>query len=552
MKKVAIYARVSTEKQAEEQTIESQLAELRSVCKSFPLAKEYADRGWSGETLDRPALDALRQDARNGGIERLYIHSLDRLSRNLYQQGILVEELRKHGVQIYVKDKPIDFTGEGKLLFDLLGAVAEYEKWKILERTHRGRLYKARYKGIVGGYAPYGYRYVKKSEANEERYEVHDQEAETVRLIFDLYLELKSLNAVRQALNRRGIKTQRSKGRWCRTTIRAILTNESYTGTGYYGKRQSVESENSGRYRRKLKSGVRLRDRSEWIPIRFPAIIGEEVFKTTQKLLAHNYRPYAQTMYFYLLSGLIRCARCNSTFTGETKHNKYQHGYGYYRCNNRHRSNPRTACDAPVVRINDMDAVVWRAVSEAVMRPSILANHIMELAGSIQEGKDSLLARKEGLEERARKLDEKKRRLVELYTDGDIDKLMFAEEMAAFAREEEGLRSELSEVELLLSRAVDRAAVMKHVEGFCQLARSRVASFGAEQKRQFLWNLIDVVVFDAWQRKAKIRGHIPTPMDGPPQTPRVSSGTLYTSSRSCVQCPAKLRGGWKFEIEVLV
>ena len=154
MKKVAIYARVSTETQEQQKTIESQLEELREICKKFQVVREYVDNGWSGETLARPALDRLRDDAKKGLFEAVYVHSVDRLSRNLYQQGILVEELRRRGIGIFIKDKPIDDTPEGKFVFNILGAVAEFEKEKILERTRRERLYKARTKGFVGYIPP--------------------------------------------------------------------------------------------------------------------------------------------------------------------------------------------------------------------------------------------------------------------------------------------------------------------------------------------------------------------------------------------------------------
>ena len=135
MKKVAIYARVSTERQEQQKTIESQLAELREVCKNFQVVREYIDEGWSGETLARPALDRLRDDAKQEIFEAVYVHSVDRLSRNLYQQGILVEELQRRRIEIFVGEKSIDDTAEGKFVFNVLGAAAEFEKEKILERT---------------------------------------------------------------------------------------------------------------------------------------------------------------------------------------------------------------------------------------------------------------------------------------------------------------------------------------------------------------------------------------------------------------------------------
>jgi len=518
MKHTAIYARVSSEKQAEENTIESQLSELKEICKDFQSVRVYKDDGWSGETLNRPAVDCLREDVKKGEIERLYIHSLDRLSRNLYQQGILVEELRKHEVEIYIKDKPIDFTGEGKLLFNLLGAVSEYEKWKILERTQRGRIYKAKNKGIVGGYAPYGYRYIKRTPTTEEHYEIHKEEEQTVNLIFDLYLQLRSINRVRNELNSRGIKPQRSTGNWCRTSISVILKNETYTGKGYYGKRYGVEVENGKKYRRKIKNGTRYRDKSEWIPIRYPVILDKERYEIVQKLLAQNFRPFAHTKYFYLLSGLIRCSHCNSTFTAETKTNKYQKGFQYYRCNNRHKANPTVHCEASVIRAKEMNEATWDAIVNAVTKPSVLMKHILYLADQSNNSDESLSGKKREIEKEILELENKKNRLVDLYTDEKIDREMFDKKAQDFNSEIEILARSLEKTGNDRQQAIDKQTVMKNAEIFCNIARERIKELTPEKKKEFLWALVDNIVLDSKARKARIIASIPMDMYGTKKT----------------------------------
>ena len=227
MKKVVIYARVSTERQEEQKTIQSQLAELREICKDFQIVEEYIDDGWSGETLDRPALDKLRNNAKDGLFEAVCIHSIDRLSRSLYHQGILVEEFKKRVIGIFIKDKPIEDTPEAELLFNMLGAVAQYEKAKILERTKRGKLYKARRGIVVGTRGPFGYDYIIKTKEREGYYEVNPEKADTIKLIFNLYLELGSICGVAKTLTNKGIKPPQSIV-WRQSSLKRILTDESY------------------------------------------------------------------------------------------------------------------------------------------------------------------------------------------------------------------------------------------------------------------------------------------------------------------------------------
>ena len=337
MKRVAIYCRVSSQAQEQEQTIQSQISELREIWKDHQIVGEYLDDGWSGEVLERPGLDRLRSDAKASLFDILSVHSIDRLSRNLYHQGIIVEELKKNGVEVFIKDKPIADSAEGKFLFNVLGAVAEFEKEKILERTTRGRIHKVKTKRFLGYISPYGYDYHRKTVERDGFFTVNQKEAEVVGLVFDLYIKYQSMTRVQKELTLGGIKPRKSE-KWSRSVIKAILSNEAYTGIGYYNKRQSVAVENSKRYQRKVKSGTRIRPKSEWLEVVFPQIISKEKFELARKIRLSKFKPFGKSNHFYLLSGLIRCALCGSTFTGSYNGNPRK--YTYYRCTDRRKKFP--------------------------------------------------------------------------------------------------------------------------------------------------------------------------------------------------------------------
>jgi site-specific DNA recombinase len=165
--RVAIYARVSSEHQAQEQTIASQVAALREriALDSLMLDDElcFLDDGVSGATLARPALERLRDMAYAGGIQKLYVHSPDRLARRYAYQVLLVDELRRHGIEIVFLNRAIGVSPEEDLLLQMQGMFAEYERAKILERSRRGKRHAAQ-RGAVSVLcgAPFGYRYVTK------------------------------------------------------------------------------------------------------------------------------------------------------------------------------------------------------------------------------------------------------------------------------------------------------------------------------------------------------------------------------------------------------
>jgi site-specific DNA recombinase len=139
----AIYARVSSDQQTADKTIASQLAalEARLAREGLRVAPEhrFVDEGYSGATLVRPALERLRDAAAAGALDRVYVHSPDRLARRYAYQVLLVDELRRAGVEIVFLNRAIGLSPEDDLLLQVQGMVAEYERAKILERSRRGK-----------------------------------------------------------------------------------------------------------------------------------------------------------------------------------------------------------------------------------------------------------------------------------------------------------------------------------------------------------------------------------------------------------------------------
>src|SRR4051794_22036248 len=135
--RVGLYARVSTARQEQEQTIASQLEAIEREAEargwSIPAERRYVDDGWSGARLDRPALDALRDAAADGLLDRVVIHGPDRLARNYVHQQVIVEELSKRGVQVHFVERPLGEQPEDRLLLQMQGVIAEYERAKITE-----------------------------------------------------------------------------------------------------------------------------------------------------------------------------------------------------------------------------------------------------------------------------------------------------------------------------------------------------------------------------------------------------------------------------------
>src|SRR5580704_1141614 len=241
--RVAIYARVSGEQQAKEDTIASQLEavsqRIASDAQECDPELRFVDDGWSGSILVRPGLERLRDQAAAGAIDRLYLLDPDRLSRKYAYQVLILEELTRCGVEVVFLRNPVGRGPEADLLLQVQGMIAEYERAKIMERCRRGKQHAARHGSVnVLSGAPYGYRYVGKHEGGgEARYQVLAEEARVVRKVFEwIGRERCSIGEVCRRLQCESIPTRTGKPAWDRATIWLMLKNPAYKGTAAFGK----------------------------------------------------------------------------------------------------------------------------------------------------------------------------------------------------------------------------------------------------------------------------------------------------------------------------
>ena len=243
-----LYARVSSDGQARERTIESQLAELhqRALADGVPPPPElvFCDDGYTGSTLVRPALERLRDVVAAGAVDRLYVHSPDRLAREFAHQILLIDECHRAGVEVVFLNYNVDDSPEGKLLLQIQGVIAQYERAKILERSRRGRLHAAQSGAVsVLSGAPYGYRYITKSEGEGRAdYRILLEQARVVRQIFEwVGRERCSLREVVRRLRKQGTPTRTGKPVWEPATLVGMLKNPAYKGMAAVDKTHRVE-----------------------------------------------------------------------------------------------------------------------------------------------------------------------------------------------------------------------------------------------------------------------------------------------------------------------
>ena len=514
--RIAIYGRVSTEGQEKEQTIFSQIAALKEYAQNnnHVICGEYLDEGYSGEMLDRPALDRLRDDAKQKLFEAILVHSPDRLSRKFIYLGLLQEEFKKSGIAIIFLNRPDSKdTPEENLLSGVQGLIAEYEKAKILERTRRGKHHNVKSGRLVTSMGPYGYKYIinDKSRSIPGHYEVIPEEAEIVKLVFKLLIDEEvSLRGIAIELTKRGIPPRKGEN-WQLSTLSRLLRNETYIGVTYYNKSVSVEPTNNvNKYRRHKNSGRNIRPKEQWMPINLPdnlRIIDKKTFAAAQKQLKRNAELSPRNVkYSYLLRGLIKCGNCDAPFVGDPSH-----GFLYYRCANRGRTFPLPqTCRVKTVRAEHIENVVWETFCKAIRNPLLITQQVAKLREKKIKNKASSLNDIESIEKAITITTDEENRLLDAYRGGIVSMEQLKGQMVKIQAKRERLNQEKQGLQVSTEADVSPVKMEKTIVDYCKQISERLASLENDpQGKSYLLHLA-LNRINLKGKEVRIKGIIPT------------------------------------------
>ena len=546
----ALYARVSSAAQTRDNTIASQVVALqeRIAADGFMLEPDhsYMDDGYSGSILLRPALERLRDAVAGGQVDRLYVHAPDRLARRYAHQALLIDEVRRAGVEIVFLNRSIGGTAEDDLLLQVQGVIAEYERAKILERSRRGRRHAAR-SGSVSALtgAPFGYRYVSRDHGGGlARFEVVEAEAHIVRLIFAwVGLDRMSLREVCRRLERIDCRTRTGTTHWYASTIRGMLANPTYVGRAAFGRARYVPPRPRLRpIRGHSQPSPRATSRipvppEEWIEIPVPPLVDPAVFEAVHAQLEENRKRKRQRMpgSDWLLQGLTVCRRCGYAYYGKRAPRAHEYDptdtLRYYRCigTDGYRFSGHRVCDNPQVRGDHLEEAVWDQVKGLLEDPHRVAE---EYRRRLLAARDQIREPEEivGLERQMATLRRGIGRLIDSYAEGVIDKAEFEPRIA-------GLKQRLAQMQERHQAAVDVAEnerelslLISRLEDFSAKVKAGLAGLDRAGMRQIIRTVVRRVEID--NEHVEIIFRVP-PLDGPggPKSPsQTTSSTQHCTA----------------------
>ena len=547
----AIYARVSSDRQRREQTIQSQTVALRELAAArgllVPEDLVLEDEGVSGAVLRRPALERLRDLAVEGRFEVLLCHAPDRLARRYAYQVLLLEEFQRAGVEVaFAKEPERSGTPEDELLRQFQGMIAEYERAQIAERCRRGKLHRARAGAVsVMARAPYGYRYVKRSEHADACFEIDETEAPVVREIFRRYLEEdESIAKIARWLTAQEVPTRTGAAGWNTGTLWGMLHNPAYAGQAAYGKTHATGAPVQARRQARLRGQRSARVSregvapEEWKQISVPALITEEQFALVgQRLERNRVISPRNTKRPSLLQGILVCRHCGYAYYRCSTRSKNGKLREYYRCSGTdgHRRPEGRVCNNQPVRLAEVDELVWARVLGLLEDPALIQAEIDRRLQTMRATHPAA-GRRDALERDLTRAQTALRRLL----DGYQEQLITLEELRARSPElrkrEAAVQAQLDALDADLHDAETYLKLTETLDGFRTRLTANAESLTVEQRQHIVRLVVREVLIG--EDDVTIRHSIPVPTGDQPPGYLLRSGSREEPGASARQVPA--------------
>jgi site-specific DNA recombinase len=518
--RVAFYVRVSTQRQAQDQTIQQQLSRLQGYAKQQDWGIEdqqiYRDEGYSGARLRRPGLDRLRDVAALADLDVVLITTPDRLARKYVHQVLLIQELEQHGCRVEFTERPMSQDPHDQLLLQIRGAVAEYERTLISERMRRGRLSRLRAGQLLPWVrTPFGYQVDPQRPRDPAGLRLDGYGAAIVQQIFAWYLEEgNTLSSIANRLTASGIPTPTGKNWWSTSSIRCILQNPVYTGKAYGNCTRYVPSRRRRSPLAPVGSGQTCtrRPQEEWLPFDVPATITEETYALVQEKLVQNKQRASRNNkhHQYLLRSLVSCGLCRLGAPARTTWD----GYGYYVCNGHSIQDPSHRCSARHIPATQLDRLVWEDLCQVLTHPDQITTALQRAQGG-EWLPQELQARLSSVGRAMGQTQRQQERLLDAYVGGVLELAEFQCKRQEISQRQQSLLTQERHLAIAAQQHLETAALAKGIEEFCAQVRQGLANATFEQRRVLVELLIDrVIVTD---EDVEVRYVVPTSPNSPHQ-----------------------------------
>jgi|CXWL01.1.fsa_nt_gi site-specific DNA recombinase len=506
-RRVAIYVRVSTEEQAQNgYSIAAQIDRLRDYAKheNCIVLEPYVDDGYSGKDLNRPAMERLLRDAKLKRFDLLVVFKLDRISRKVVDLISLGEHFDKLGIGLRSATEPFDTTNSsGKLLFNMLGSFAQFERELIGERTRLG-LNRRKSEGKWNTSEPFGYRFTK-----DGKLELHPAELPFARRVFQLFLEKNwGAKTIASQMRKEDHVTRRSRGRWHSTSIWKMLSNPVYAGLVNTG---------DGEYK----------------PL-YPTIVSNEEFERVQETLRSRACTNGPQLHSpNVLTGLIRCGLCGKGMTTAKGKGTY-----YYACLGRDKG-----CTLEYIPSRGLEKAILDEIRNIAAMPDVIERYLDKVQHENDRAGKGFGNERASLKKQIDAATRAKEGKVKWLVATLPDKAVAAEvsrEIDTQIGNIDRLKARLSEVEAKIHDLLVEHAKTDVIAKFLTQFADRFEGLESSQKRLLIQSLVKEIVVKN-RHDARVVFVLPLPLDSQPGLPKQNGGSLVGSRHK--QVPSELLSG---------
>ncbi len=472
------YGRVSTEEQAANYSLSAQQARFEHLCESG----NWHSLGFQSETgsgtsiFNRPVLCSVLQQIKEGQTDALWVRETDRLIRpeNLGDISSIADLLASSATILIVDTRELDLTEDASvLMLDVEGVMAKYFRRQLLRNMDRGKKRKAELGRKAGGADIFGYR-----TDSEGLYAVCEEEARTVKLIFNLAMNDLTIREIVQELARRGVASVSGNSRWYNSVVQGMLRNDVYVGVYRFGKKPQARDVDGSKY--KLSASKQIVVGTIEDP-NHPAIVEPWLFLTVQQKL--DMRKNNKEKRVHLATGILRCPACDSTMNVKWSSGPKRTNVPKYVCSK------KPDCSSERLPVEIVDEELWTHLAALFMEPERVYSLLDE------EGhKSSLEEQLSALENELAALEQKQQRLLNLYMEDRIDDSLFDKQKEELDNRRIALNDDRVDVESRLKTTRQRDLTSDLVNTLRILAKSSTR-FTEDQK---------VKVFRSMVKQAKI------------------------------------------------
>lgn len=361
-KRVAAYARVSTDEEEQLTSYEAQVDYYTRYIQANPdweLVEVYADEGISGtNTKKRRNFNRMIEDALAGKIDRIVTKSVSRFARNTVDTLTTIRKLKDKGVGVFFEKENIDtLDSKGELLITIMSSLAQEESRSISENVTWGWR-----KRIADGKVTVAYSHFLGYEKSEDgTMQIVEDEAKIVRQIYGMFLDGQTPSGIAARLTRQGIPSPAGKEKWQSSTVKSILTNEKYKGDALLQKTFTVD------FLQKKKKANEGEVPQYYVENSHPAIVTEEVFDLVQHELRRRQHKGRHTSAASIFSNRIVCGECGAYYGSKVWHSTDAYRSRIWRCNRKYETKG-SPCPSPHLREAELQDAFLKAINQVIQK----------------------------------------------------------------------------------------------------------------------------------------------------------------------------------------